>query len=570
MGYFAFFLILTAASLLWTAACTAAAARSNRRRALWLFLGLALPVLALLPWLLASGYLAFDARMRPNWFGAVLTVVLSALIGGLAIAIGGLGKLANATTARAAQWPVIGLFAFAILAKAVSFGTLLILDNAVAAEARAMRVEAAAIMQTALPPAVTDAENAAILHTQAAAALAAATDLSAADGLFNAPAIDASSPAVGALLARHAGLLDTIRRAADMPGCRFARDWTRPSIDMLLAEVQGCRGEGRLLALAARHEAATGKPAAALADAVRLGRIGRQVGSEPILISHLVGIALDATALSVVAEILPTLTATDAPLLDDPALRDLVASTPSLVRVINGEEAFGLSTFANFADGRERIDDLGRLASDPNVAILPQDEPLSLLIEPLSAVWRAFILPADIAGYRRRFEAYRQLVTGGVDQSRTWPQTQKQIDGIEAEIRRTGPDGFLSRLIVPATDAVLRSQSMAVARHRAAEVLLAATRERLATGSLPESIDALVPARLPSVPRDPFTTDAPLHLKATPEDLLVWSVGPDGEDDGGPQKEGEEHDTGNDDIGLRMPVQEAGVTIPPDSNRTAE
>ena len=554
MGYFAFFLVLTAASLLWSAACTAAAARSDRRRALWLFLGLALPVLALLPWLLASGYLAFDARMRPNWFGAVLTVVLSALIGGIWISRAGLTTIASSAVAVASRWPVIGLFAFAILAKAVSFGTLLILDNAVAAEARAMRVEAAAVMQAALPPAVADTENAAILHAQAAAALAAAPDLTAADGPLGQTDPDVASPAVGALLARHAGLLDTIRRAADMPACRFPRDWTRPSFDMLLAEVQSCRNEGRLLALAARHEAATGKPAAALTDAVRLGRIGRQVGSEPILISHLVGIAIDATALSVVADILPTLTPADAPLLDDPALRDLVASTPSLVRAINGEEAFGLSIFANFADGRQGIDDMGRLAGDPNVAILPQEGPFSLLIDPLSAVWRAFILPADIAGYRRRFEAYRQLVTGGVDQSRTWPQTQKQIDGIEAEIRRTGPDGFLSRLIVPATDAVLRSQCMAVARHRAAEVLLAATRERLASGTLPASIDALVPARLPSVPRDPFTTDAPLHLKATSEELLIWSVGPDGDDDGGPQKDSEECDTGNDDIGLRMTV----------------
>ena len=559
MGYFAFFLCLAAACLLWSAACTAAAAKSDRPRlrGLWLFLGLALPVLALLPWLLASGYLAFDAQMRPNWFGPVLTVVLSALIGGIWITRAGMTTIASSAVAVASRWPVIGLFAFAILAKAVSFGTLLILDNAVAAEARAMRVEAAAMMQAALPPAVADAENAAILHAHAAAALAAAPDLSAADGLFNAPAIDAASPAVGELLARHAGLLDTIRRAADMPACRFPRDWTRPSIDMLLAEVQGCRTEGRLLALAARHELATGKPAAALADAVRLGHIGRQVGSEPILISHLVGIALDAMALSAVAEILPTLSAAEAPLLDDPAFRDLVASTPSIVRAINGEEAFGLSTFANFADGRDGIDGLGRLSGDSNVAILPQEEPFSLLIEPLSAVWRAFILPADIAGYRRRFQAYRQLVTVAVDQSRTWPQTQKQIDGIEAEIRRAGPDGFLSRLIAPATDAVLRSQCMAVARHRAAEVLLAATRERLASGTLPAAIDALVPARLPSVPRDPFTTDAPLRLKATPEEFLVWSVGPDGEDDGGPQKDGEEHDTSNDDIGLRMPLTAA-------------
>jgi prepilin-type processing-associated H-X9-DG protein len=86
---------------------------------------------------------------------------------------------------------------------------------------------------------------------------------------------------------------------------------------------------------------------------------------------------------------------------------------------------------------------------------------------------------------------------------------KKQIDGIEAEIRRDRPDSFVSRLLVPLIESVIRSQSTAVARHRAAQVLLAATRERLATGSLPESIDALVPARLPSVPRDPFTTAAP-------------------------------------------------------------
>ena len=92
MGYLAFFLLLSAACLLWSAACTAAAARSARPRlrSLLLVVGLALPVLALLPWLWASGWLAFDARIRPNWFGPVLTVVLSTLVGGLLIAIGGL------------------------------------------------------------------------------------------------------------------------------------------------------------------------------------------------------------------------------------------------------------------------------------------------------------------------------------------------------------------------------------------------------------------------------------------------------------------------------------------------
>ena len=115
MGYVAFFLILTAACLLWSAACTAAAARSDQRRELWLFLGLALPVLALLPWLLASGYLAFDARMRPNWFGAVLTVALSALIGGIWISRAGMTAV---TSSAAADGSVIPRTAIATAATA--------------------------------------------------------------------------------------------------------------------------------------------------------------------------------------------------------------------------------------------------------------------------------------------------------------------------------------------------------------------------------------------------------------------------------------------------------------------
>ncbi len=550
MGYVAFFLILTAACLLWSAACTAAAARSDRRRALWLFLGRDLPVLALLPWLLASGYLAFDARMRPNWFGAVLTVALSALIGGIWISRAGLTTIASSSVAVASRWPVIGLFAFAILAKAVSFGTLLILDNAVAAEARAMRVEAAEMMQAALPPAPVDAENAARLHLQAGAAIAAAPDLTAADGPLADPQFDIASPAVGDLLTRHAALVDTIRRAADMPGCRFARDWARPSIEMLLPEMQAMRTEARLLALAARRGSFEGRPAEAVADAVRLGSLGRQAGSEPILVSSLVGLAIDGEALSVVADILPRLGPGDAALLDAPGLRDLVSAVPSVVRAVNGEEAFGLALFADFADGRENIHAFGRLSSNATPTF-GEGHPLAFLADPLMAIYRVFFLPADLAGYRDRFRKLRSTAARSVDQRQGWPEMKRDIDAIDTDPRR-GPDGALARLLVPATEAVFRAQSHAVARHRAAEVLLAATRERLAAGKLPAAIDSLVPARLPSVPRDPFTSDSPMRAAFEAGEFSVWSVGPNGTDDGGPVAAGNAPPERGDDIGLRM------------------
>lgn len=551
MGYFAFFLVVTAACLLWSAACTAAAVRSerSRTRGLWLFLGLALPVLALLPFLYATAYLAFEVFLRPNWFGPVLTVVLSALVGGIWIARAGMKKIPFSSVAVAARWPAVGLFALAIIAKAVSFGTLLILDNAVAAEARAMRVEAAAMMQAALPPAVADAKNAARLHELAAGALVADPAVRAADAPLTQTNPDISSAAVGDLLARHADTLDTIRRAADLDTCRFTRDWTRPSIDMLLPEVQALREQARILALAARRAAFEGRIEDALADVVRIHRISRHAAAEPILISQLVGTALDATALDTLTKVLPALGPGDLRQLDAPVIHDLVGLPPSLARGFIGEEALGLSTFADFADARSTVDGLWQLTGNPDLA---PGTLMRWVSVPLSLLFRVFQLPFDITGYRRELHSGRQLAALDYERPQRYVEQRKHLSATEAEWRKTHPAGVMSRILTPWIGKVVQSQTRAVAQHRAAAALLAATKHRLETGQMPESLEALVPGELPTLPRDPFTTDAPLHLKATPEDLLVWSVGPDGEDDGGPQKDGEEHDSSNDDIGLRM------------------
>ena len=57
--------------------------------------------------------------------------------------------------------------------------------------------------------------------------------------------------------------------------------------------------------------------------------------------------------------------------------------------------------------------------------------------------------------------------------------------------------------------------------------------------------------------RDRFTTDQPLMSKRTDCEWLVYSVGPDGEDDGGPVPPGAEKSQANDDFGLRMALPAA-------------
>jgi hypothetical protein len=551
MGHFFFFVFATAACLLWSAAWTAAAARTQRPWLRRLLEGVAwsAPVAALLPFVAFTAFLAFWKPMPTNWFGPTLATFLSALIGGIWIVWAGLAR-ANAKPLRAeadpvppaARWPVVGLAAAFVIAKAVSFGTLLIIDNAVAAQAPYLRLEAGQLMQANILPVVPDSQNAASLYRQAFAALDADAALTSDESpLTKATTIDVANPAVTDLLARHAATLDLIRRAADRDTCRFQRDWTRPSIDMLLPEMQSLRTAARLLVLDARREAADGNAADALHNVARIQRIGRHSASEPLLISNLVGLAIDAMALETFAKVLPTLGKSDLAALDSSDIRDLVTTPPAMASHYYGEEAFGLSTFADMTDSRFGVANaLEMFANQPQRPFLSRILPLTLL-------YRVFFLEADLTGYRSIMRKYQQLAAG----SEPYPEVKKKTDAMEKELWDRSP-GMMTSLIMPALGGVFRAQAQALARQRAASALVAATRQRLETETTPTTFEELSTKLVPPASRDPFTADRPLVMKQTDDALLVYSVGPDGEDDGGPPAPGAEKVEGNDDVGLRM------------------
>ena len=551
MGHFLFFVFVVAASLLWSAAFTAAAARTDRPwlRRLLVAVGVLGPIGALLPWLAFTALLAFEKHMTTNWFGPTLATFLSAGIGGTWIAWAGLARshyaplrFSSQPVPLAARWPLIGLAAAFVMAKAVSFGTLLIIDNAVAAQAPYLRLEAAQIMQTNLPPAVTDQQNAAAIYKQAFAAIDADLAIRNQDSpLAAATMIDVASPAVTDLLARHAGTLDLIRRAADRDTCRFQRDWTRPSFDLLLPETQSLRTAARLLVLAARREAVDGNATDALRDVARIHRIGRHAASEPILISNLVGIAIDTMALETLARMLPTLRKSDLAVLDAPDIRDLVTTAPAFTGHLYGEEAFGLTTFADLSDGKTDLSSLTMLVGNA------ETRPFLSRLEPLSLLYRVFFLPADLAGYRSIMQKYQAAAV----RTEPYAELQKQLGAIETEIRDRSP-GMLTSLIVPALGAVFKAQTRSMAHHRAAGALVAATTQRIETGAAPTTFDELAAKLVPPAGRDPFTADQPLLMKRADDAMVVYSVGPDGEDDGGPVAPGADKVDGNDDVGLRM------------------
>jgi len=543
MGHLFFYLAVLAACLLWSAAFTAAAARSRPGwvRRLLIAVAVGMPVLAVMPWVVITAVLAFGAKLETNWFAATLTAAIAAAVGGAWITRAGLAPQAAPV---AAAWPLVGLAAMFVLAKAVAAGTLLFIDNAVAAEGRMLRVEAAQIISTALPPAPSADDNAAPLYQRAFAALTADKELDESDSPFKDPlTADVASGEVTAILERHAATLDLLRRATDKPGCRFERDWSRPALDMLLPEVQHLRQAARLLTLAARRAATDGDGEQALADVVRIHQLGMHAAGEPILVSGLVGQAIDALALETLADVLPRLEKSDLPLLEKDSLRDFVATPIRYQRAFLGEEAFGLAMLGDLADGSKGMTTLELLRS-------VSGEPTQFSLDsPFSLLYRCFMLPADIAGYRAILRRY-QDIAGKMLQptSQPYPVVVKETAEIEDSLKSRRAGVFAS-LLAPALSGVLKSQARGAAMHDVAGVLVAATRARLAGTSL---ADSLVPEAVPALPGDPFTTDKPLVAKRTDSGWVVYSVGPDGEDDGGPEPPDAKAVEGNDDVGLRL------------------
>ena len=61
---------------------------------------------------------------------------------------------------------------------------------------------------------------------------------------------------------------------------------------------------------------------------------------------------------------------------------------------------------------------------------------------------------------------------------------------------------------------------------------MATSRYHAAEDQFPHRLDDLVPEFFPAVPLDPFNGD-PLRIKRTDQELVLYSIGPDGADDDG-------------------------------------
>ena len=542
MGSLCLWLAVVAACLLWTAALTAAAARvppTGWRLAL-LALALAVPVL-----LLALLVAPLVLLQRPGWWMYGVSAWLAAIGGGLWILRAGAAERSVADALHgagaagepvAAGWWPVGLLALSLLAASVALGTVAIIDNAASADLAQRQLEAQSRLRIRLPVPIPAAADALPLYLEAAGLLEDDPALTADDSPLHQLSPDASAPARAELIRRHADALAALRQAADAEACGASEQWRAGDMDTFLERTAMLRLCARFLALAARHEAATGDMQGGLADIVRLRRIARHATDKPVLLTGLVGLAIDSLALNTLADILPLARPADRPLLAGPLAKELTAPGTSPTTILMGEEGFGLAQFADMA------------AAGPALAA-----DLDEAAAPLYAQWvagplfRLSVLPEELSAYSSCLERYQQAAA-------TESLAARQILAREAE-KSSADGGTLAQLVAPGLSSFLKSQDRFDAKRAAATVLLAATRQRLEAGALPDALEKLVPTELEAVPTDFFLGEPiqkPLRLLQTTGEWTIYSVGPNGNDDGGPLPKGAEPATGNDDIGLSM------------------
>jgi hypothetical protein len=163
-----------------------------------------------------------------------------------------------------------------------------------------------------------------------------------------------------------------------------------------------------------------------------------------------------------------------------------------------------------------------------------------------------FLTELDRDQVRDMHPLYLSLMAPRVEASRMPPQDQDVADkSFDAACRALLPDGSLAMVLVP----WIRDYSQACRLHHATvrclSTALAVERYRRAQGRWPDSLEPLAGLLPPSLAVDPYNGQ-PLHLKRLADGLVIYSVGPDGIDNGGRLNSPGPGRRGGLDVGTRL------------------
>ncbi len=311
--------------------------------------------------------------------------------------------------------------------------------------------------------------------------------------------------AVAAFLADYEAEMTKIHEAAELGGyARFDYNF-EDGIAMLLPDVQGLRSCARMLTLEARVAAHRGDAEAVARSIHAIFAACRAVEEDPILISHLVRVALAGIAMSELEHALGSVELSDA---DLQMLHEDVRSVDfqySLERSLMGERVTGILTFRN----------PGQFAIDEGIPlpVRANNEDLALYLSTLA----------------KYIEASRQPFPEAFN---TAAEADQRIEEIARGSQVNKMRYVFTVLLLPAVNAVFDASARGTGITECADTAIAIEFYRREHGELPKTLTELVPKFLDTVPIDPMD-GKPLRYVVNDDGYVLYSVGRNRIDDGG-------------------------------------
>ncbi|HWD94029.1 MAG TPA: hypothetical protein VG938_16985 [Verrucomicrobiae bacterium] len=313
--------------------------------------------------------------------------------------------------------------------------------------------------------------------------------------------------------------LEELREAsAHRPYSRFPIDYGHePSFAILLPHLAELKGIGLVCDLRVVAELETHRTADAFAD-LQLGfRMADSVHGEPILIDHLVRLALLNAALQGVREGLARQAWTDANLVD---FEKYLASIDLLVdykQTMRGERNLNLAG----------IDFLRRHSSKSGSFMSASDKSTdhALTLMPSGWYYRNMVLIAD---------CYQIYLLPSVNESnRTVSPKLGDVMLRELGKRPTGPYNIFAKMLIPAYNKASQRSARTQTLVDEARIACALERYRMEHNDFPDALTALVPQFIPKIPNDLFDGQ-PLRYQKNPDGTyILYSIGWNQRDDGG-------------------------------------
>jgi hypothetical protein len=310
---------------------------------------------------------------------------------------------------------------------------------------------------------------------------------------------------------------------------RFPVDFN-PGIATLLPETQKVRDGARALSL--QFHVHLHKDEISQANDCILAQfaLARSLEREPTLVSQLVQLAIHGVALGNAQALVQQADVSDADLLRLQAFLRKLDLQASLKSGLVGERTISYSACIN-----------------------PQQ-----MAEVMGAPQQGVARQIAERQPKRIFDAAKMLelnlrVTEGADDSIF--KARKEALAAEDELRDLAGNLVgklyytMTLLLTPAYSSAVTAFARTAAARDSADAAIAAELYRRKHGKWPAKLDELVPEFLPVVPTDPFT-NRPLVMKASEASFKVYSLGPDGMDNGGNLTNDQKPGT---DMGFEMP-----------------